>query len=37
MSLYIRKVITTPGIREHIEQLHPSVLGDMNSIVMDLK
>ena len=35
MSLYIRKVITTPKIREYLEQHHSSALGEMNAIVME--
>jgi len=35
MSLYIRKVITTPKIREYLEQHHSSALNEMNSIVME--
>ncbi len=35
MSLYVRKVITTPGIREYLEQNHPSALSEMGSIVME--
>ncbi|VGO19152.1 ParB/RepB/Spo0J family partition protein [Pontiella sulfatireligans] len=37
ISLYVRKVITTPEIREFMEQRHPSVLGEMRAIVMDSK
>lgn len=35
MSLYIRKVITTPKIREYLERHHQSVLSEMNVIVME--
>jgi hypothetical protein len=35
MSLYIRKVITTPKIRDYLEQHHSSVLGEMNEIVLE--
>ena len=35
MSLYIRKVITTPKIREYLEQRHSSTLTEMNTIVME--
>jgi len=37
MSLYIRKVITTPKIREYLERQHPSTLSEMNAIVMETK
>jgi hypothetical protein len=35
MALYIRKVITTPAIRAHLEQHHPATLGELNAIVME--
>ncbi len=35
MSLYIRKVITTPKIREYLERQHPSMLCEMGAIIME--
>ncbi|MFA7369572.1 MAG: ParB N-terminal domain-containing protein, partial [Kiritimatiellales bacterium] len=35
MALYVRKVITTPVIRAHLEQHHPATLGELNAIVME--
>jgi len=35
MALYIRKVITTPEIKAHLEQHHPATLGDLATIVME--
>ncbi|VGO16630.1 hypothetical protein PDESU_05221 [Pontiella desulfatans] len=37
MTLYVRKVITTPEIREYLEQHHSSALGEMTSIVMEAR
>lgn len=37
MSLYVRKVITTPKIREYLEQHHSSALGEMDAIVMEAR
>jgi len=35
MALYVRKVITTPVIRAHLEQHHTATLSDLTSIVME--
>lgn len=35
MSLYVRKVITTPEIREYLERRHPLALGEMDEIVLE--
>lgn len=34
VSLYARKIITTPAIRKYFEAQHPSVFGDISEIVM---
>lgn len=35
ISLYVRKIITTPEIRDYLERLHPSVFGEMCEIVLE--
>ena len=35
MSLYVRKVITTPDIQSHLEQHHASTLAELQQIVME--
>lgn len=35
VSLYARKIITTPAIREYFEAQHPSAFGDISEIVME--
>lgn len=35
ISLYARKLITTPAVREYFETQHPSAFGDISEIVME--
>ena len=35
VSLYARKIITTPAIREYFEAQHPSAFGEISEIVME--
>ena len=35
ISLYARKLITTPAVREYFEAQHPSAFGDISEIVME--
>ena len=35
MALYVRKVITTPGVQTHMEQHHATALAELQQIVME--
>lgn len=37
MSLYVRKIITNPEIREYLERRHPLALGEMGEVVLSAK